>query len=140
MATPNTQTTQRGSLAEKQVYDALLANEEVRRIYGPSKIFQGYVAPNTLASSEEYVYISRVSDVTLDKGLDTIGDTLRRVRIQVDVCDVEYSRMADRSALIRDVLRNAFPSSLDGSTRGTVASGQTVWNVTSLDIIIYEKD
>ena len=39
-----------GITAEKQVYEAILLDEEAQKIYGVSKIFQGYAAPNSLAS------------------------------------------------------------------------------------------
>ena len=129
-----------GITAEKQVYEAILLDEEAQKIYGVSKIFQGYAAPNSLASLSEYLYITRVSDVSLDRNLDTPGDTLRRVRLQIDVCDVNYGRMVERSKIIRRVLKQSFPSCIDGSTKGVVSSGDVVWNVTSIDIILFEED
>ena len=58
----------------------------------------------------------------------------------IDVCDVSYGKMAEKSRLVRNVLRLAFPSCIDGSTKGIKSSGQTVWNVTSIDIILFEED
>lgn len=128
-----------GIVAEQAAYTALMANEEVRNFY-EGRVYQSYVAPNSLASLSSYILLSRVSDVALDRTCDTVGDTLRRVRLQVDVCDVDYSRMVEKSRLVRNVLRLAFPSCVDGSTKGVISSGQTVWNVTSIDIILFEED
>lgn len=128
-----------GVAVEQSVYESLMADEELKKFYG-DRVFHSYVAPNSLASLTSYILISRISDVTLDRNLDTPGDTLRRVRLQIDVCDVSYSQMAEKSRLVRNVLRLAFPSCIDGSAKGIVSSGQTVWNVTSIDIILFEED
>lgn len=125
---------------EKKVYEAIIENTELKNIYGQNKVFQGYVAPNSLAHLSEYVYITRVSDVSLDRTLDTVGDTLRRVRLQIDVCDLNYENMAERSRIIKNVLKTKFPSCIDGSTKGVVSVGTRVWNVTSIDIILFEED
>lgn len=128
-----------GVAVEQLVYETLMADEELKKFYG-DRVFQSYVAPNSLASLTSYILISRISDVTLDRNLDTPGDTLRRVRLQIDVCDVSYGKMAEKCRLVRNVLRLAFPSCIDGSTKGIISSGQTVWNVTSIDIILFEED
>lgn len=128
-----------GIAAEKQVYDAILADENLKARY-KNRIFQGFVAPDSLASVPSYIYVTRISDTALDRNLDMLGDTLRRVRLQVDVCDVSYAEMAVRSREVRDVLRRNFPSCIEGSSKGMFNSGQTVWNVTSIDVILFEEE
>ena len=128
-----------GVVAEKRVYDVLNSDEDVKSIY-EDRIFQGYVAPNSLSTMSSYIYISRVSDVSLDRNLDTPGDTLRRVRVQIDICDINYSDMVTRSFIVRRLLRRVFPSCIDGSTKGIVSFGQKTWIVTSIDLILFEED
>ena len=128
--------------AEKLCVDALLASTAITNIYGTTKIFQGFVKPDTLASCTAYIYLRRISAVSLDRGCidGTPTDKLRRVRLQIDVSDQSYSNMITRSELVRSVLTDAFPDCIDGDTYGTTAYGQTVWNVTSIDVILIESE
>lgn len=128
--------------AEGRVIDALREDEFLRKLYYPRKMFQGYVAPNTLSSLKEYIFLSRISTVPLDTDyVDGLkGATLRRVRLQIDVYDKSFTDMVERSERVCDVLRAAFPSCLDGTTNGVVRSGQSTWNVTSIDVILTEKE
>lgn len=126
--------------AEKLCMDALLKNAEVFSIYGRDHIYQGYVEPNTLASTNQYILIKRIDSIVQDPTTTGIGaDRLRRVRLQIDVCDTRYTDMVRRAELIGDVLNKAFPSCLDGDTYGTGGRGQKVFNVASLDVIIFES-
>lgn len=126
--------------AEKLCVDALLASKQVLSIYGKDHIYQGYVEPNTLSTLDKYVLIKRISSQVCDKTVTGIGaDRLRRVRLQVDVSDTRYSDMVRRSGLICEILNNVFPSCIDGDTYGTDGRGQKVFNVCSLDVIIYES-
>lgn len=127
--------------AEKRCVDALLSDVNIRRIYSSTKIFQGYAAPNTLGTLNEFVLLQRISAVTLDRATDgTITDTLRRVRLQVDVSDTDYGKMVIRSELVRSVLERAFPSCVDDDTYGTISAGQKIFNVCSIDIILTESE
>lgn len=127
--------------AEKLCMDTLLRNEAVVAIYGRDRIYQGYVAPNTLASTNAYLLIQRVDAVTQDRSTGTpdAHDTLRLVRVQVDVSDVSYTDMKVRSELIKEVLKQRFDSCIDGDTYGTAGIGQKVFNVLSIDLNIYES-
>ena len=128
--------------AEKQAVDALLADADVLAIYGASRIFQGYVAPNTLTSTNEYVYLRRIDSVSIDRGCvdDTRTDRLRRVRLQVDVSDTNYTNMVARSEIVRAALTSRFPDCIDGDTYGTATVGTKVFNVTSIDVILTESE
>lgn len=128
--------------AEKLCVDALLASSAITSIYGTTKIFQGYVKPETLASCTAYIYLRRISANVLDRACidGTPTDKLRRVRLQVDVSDTSYTNMITRSELVRSVLTDAFPDCIDGDTYGTASSGQTVWNVCSVDVILIESE
>lgn len=126
--------------AEKLVMDALLKDEEIRAIYGKNHVYQGYVEPNTLVSVDRYILVRRIS--SLSKAQTTTGggaDMLRRVRLQIDVYDTRYSDMARRAEHICEVLNNEFPSCIEGDTYGTDGRGQKVFNVCSIDAIIYES-
>lgn len=126
--------------AEKLCMDALLANTEMRRIYGKDRIYQGYVEPNTLARVDSYVLIRRISSTTQDATTTGEGaDQLRRVRLQIDVSDTRYSDMVRRAEIIKEILNNRFPSCIDGDEYGTDGRGQKVFNVCSIDAIIYES-
>ena len=98
--------------AESKCLKALLDDATVMGLYGKSGIFHGYAAPNSLATLDFYVLIHRIDSVTLDAGVidGTITDKLRRVRLQVDVADVSYQRMVERSEIIKDALERKFPS------------------------------
>ena len=127
--------------AEKKCVDALLADPRVKDIYGAGKIFQGFVAANTQASIKEYVLIQRISAVALDRATDgTKTNSLRRVRLQLDVSDLVYTKMVERAEIIMDVLETNFPSAIDGDTYGIVESGQNVFNVCSIDVILTETE
>jgi hypothetical protein len=128
--------------AEKQCIDALLSDPTLAKIYGAKGIFQGYVAPNTLESRKEYLYVKRISAVSLDRGCvdGTPSGNLRRVRLQVDVSDVNYVNMVERSELVRRVLTKAYPPCIDGDTYGIVQNGQKVMNVSSIDVILIESE
>jgi hypothetical protein len=127
--------------AEKQVLDALLANSGVMSVYGRNKIFQGFAAPNTLANLNEYVLIQRISANALDRATDgTETNKLRRVRIQIDISDIDYVKMVNRAEMTMGALETAFPSSIDGDTYGTVTAGQKVFNVCSIDVILTESE
>lgn len=121
---------------------ALLDDETVSSLYGKSKIFHGYAAPNTLGTLDSYVLVHRIDSLTLDAGVidGTITDKLRRVRLQVDVADVSYERMVERSEIVKDALERKFPSCIDSDTNGVAVIGQKVWNVCSVDIIIIESE
>lgn len=126
--------------AEKLCMDALLKSKEVRAIYAKEIIYQGYAEPNTLASTDRFILIKRIDSVMQDPTTTGEGaDQLRRVRLQVDVCEVRYSDMVRHAELICKVLNEAFPSCLDGDTYGTDGRGQKVFNVASLDVIIFES-
>lgn len=127
--------------AEKLCIDALLASERVAEHFNKSAMFQGFVAPNTLATLDRYILLKRVDGVTLDRVTDgTKTNKLRRVRLQVDIADVNYVGMVDMSEMVMDVLETAFPSAVDGDTYGTVSAGQKVFNVCSVDLILYETE
>ena len=127
--------------AEKQCVDAILADSRITTIYGRSKIFQGFVAPNTQSTIKEYILIKRISAVALDRATDgTKTNSLRRVRLQVDISDVDYTKMVQRAEIVMDVLETNFPSSIDGDTYGTVEAGQNVFNVCSIDVILTETE
>lgn len=128
--------------AESKCLKALLDDAAVTGLYGKSGIFHGYAAPNSLATLDSYVLIHRIDSVTLDAGVidGTITDKLRRVRLQVDVADVSYQRMVERSEIIKDALERKFPSCIDSDTNGVAVIGQKVWNVCSVDIIIIESE
>lgn len=127
--------------AEKVVIDALLNSEDVVKIYTNKRIFQGFAAPNTLSSVKEYILVQRVSSVALDRVLDgTATNKLRKVRIQIDVSDIDYTKMVARAEKVMQVLEDKFPSCVDGDTFGTVLVGQTVFNVCSIDVIINESE
>ena len=128
--------------AEKQCIDALLSSPEILKIYGATGVFQGFVAPNTLESRKEYIYVKRISAVSLDRGCvdGTPTGKLRRVRLQVDVSDSDYVKMVERSELVRSVLTKAFPPCIDGDTYGTAVNGQKVMNVSSIDVILIESE
>ena len=70
----------------------------------------------------------------------TKTNKLRKVRLQVDIADVNYTGMVDMSEMVMDVLETAFPSSVDGDTYGTVSAGQKIFNVCSVDLILYETE
>lgn len=127
--------------AEMLCINTLLGNEEVRAIYGRDWIFQGYVAPNTLASTSAYLLVKRIDAVTQDRSTGTpdAHDTLRLVRVQVDVSDVSYTDMKIRAELIKEVLKQRFDSCIDSETYGTAGIGQKVFNVMSIDLNIYES-
>lgn len=126
--------------AEKRVNDLLKSDPEITEIYSPNVIFQGFIEPNTLAARDAFVLIKRISSTVEGGGLidGTPSDNLRRVRIQIDVSDVRYSDMANKSEKIRGCLEAAFPSCVDGDTYGTVTIGQKVFNVTSIDVLMTE--
>lgn len=127
--------------AEKLCVDALLSDEKVLIEFGRSKIFQGFVAPNSLASLSRFIKLQRISDYTLDRVTDgTTTDRLRRVRLQIDVSEIGYDEAVRLSEMVRGVLESAFPSSISGGTYGTVSVGQKVFNVFSTDIILYETE
>ena len=127
--------------AEKQCVDTLLADSRITSIYGTTKIFQGYVAPNTLATYNEYIYLRRISGVVLDQCTDgTPSDKLRRVRLQIDVSDVDYAKMITRSELVRSVMTASFPDCIDGDTYGTITNGTKAWNVSSIDVFLNESE
>lgn len=126
--------------AEKKCMDALLANAELMSIYGKDTIYQGYVEPNTLARVDSYVLIRRVDSNRVDENATGEGaDQLRRVRLQIDVSDTRYSDMVRRAELIKEILNNSFPSCVDGDEYGTDGRGQKVFNVCSIDAIIFES-
>ena len=127
--------------AEKRCVDALLADDRIKKIYGSTKIFQGFVAPNTQATIKEYILLRRISSVALDRVSDgTKTNSLRRVRLQVDVSDIDYAKMVERAEIVMDVLETNFPSSIDGDTYGTDEAGQAVFNVCSIDVILTETE
>lgn len=126
--------------AEKLCMDALLASPDVMAIYGKDKIYQGYVEPNTLARVDYYVLIRRIDGHKVDATTTGEGaDQLRRVRVQIDVSDTRYSDMVRRAELIKEVLNNRFPSCIDGDEYGTDGQGQKVFNVCSIDALIFES-
>lgn len=126
--------------AEKLVMDALLSNAEMIKIYGKNNIYQGYVEPNTLAREDAYILIQRIDGQPVDKNTTGEGaDQLRRVRVQVDVSDTRYSDMVRRSEMIKGLLNDRFPSCIDDETYGTDGRGQKVFNVCSIDLLIYES-
>lgn len=119
---------------------ALLGSRELAGVYARDQIYQGYLPPNTPTSLERFVIIKRIDSIS--KGKTTTGegaDLLRRVRLQVDVWDIRYSDMVRYSEIISGVLNSAFPSCQDGQVYGTDGRGQKVFNVASLDVIIYES-
>lgn len=126
---------------EKFVRDAILANKKLASVY-KDKVFLSYAAPNTLTSCNSYILIQRISAVTLDKNYidGTVGDTLRRVRLQVDVCDTEYERGVKYSESVKKVLKQNFPACIDDETTGYKEIGQSVWNVFSTDILLTEEE
>lgn len=126
--------------AERRIIDALKNDPEITRIYSPNSIFQGYMVPNTLSALDSYVLVKRISSSVRGGGLidGTESDNLRRVRVQIDVSDIRYSDMANKSEKIRGCLEAAYPSSIDGDTYGTVTIGQKVFNVTSIDVLMDE--
>lgn len=129
--------------AEQKCMVALLNDASVQAIYGKKKIFMGYAAPGTATTFNEYILIRRISGNSLDGPCtsDTPTDNLRRVRIQIDISDVSYTNMISRSELVRDVIsRECDQSSVDGDTYGTITNGNTVWNVTSVDIFLTESE
>lgn len=126
--------------AEMLCMDALLGSRDVMAIYDSRHVYQGYVEPDTFTTLDRYVLIKRID--SLSKGQTTTGegaDMLRRVRLQVDVLDVRYADMVRYSEMICGVLNENFPSCLDGETYGTSRRGQKVFNVCSLDVILYES-
>lgn len=127
--------------AERLCMDTLLGNEDVRAIYGRDRIYQGYVAPNTLASTDAYLFLQRVSADSKDHSIDNpeANDTLRLVRVQLDVADVSYTNMKSRGELVKDVLKQRFDSCVDSETYGTAGIGQKVFNVLSIDLLIFES-
>lgn len=126
--------------AEKLCMDALLANPDIMRIYGKDLVYQGYAEPNTLARVDSYVLIHRISANKVDGNTTGEGaDQLRRVRLQIDVLDTRYSDMVRRAEKIKEILNIAFPSCIDGDTYGTDGRGQKVFNVCSIDALIWES-
>lgn len=126
---------------EKLCIDALLSSDRVAEHFKRTSVFQGFVAPNTLASLERYILLKRVDSISLDRVSDgTKTNKLRKVRLQVDIADVNYTGMVDMSEMVMDVLETAFPSSVDGDTYGTVSAGQKIFNVCSVDLILYETE
>lgn len=128
--------------AEMQCINALLSSPEIQKIYGAKKIFQGFVAPKTLSSNREYIYLKRIDSVSLDRGCvdGTPTDKLRRVRIQIDVSDISYPNMVNRSELVRGVITETIPNAIDGDTYGTTTIGDKTWNVCSIDVILTESE
>lgn len=126
--------------AEKLCMDTLLCNEAVRKLYGRDHIYQGFVEPNTLTTLNNYILIKRIDSSVMDKTCTGIGTgRLNRVRLQVDICDTRYSDMARKAALVCEILNDAFPSCVDGETYGTDGRGQKIFNVCSIDVIIWES-
>lgn len=127
---------------EKFVRDVIIKDTELSKIYTSKKVFTEFAAPNTLSTLSEYILIQRIDAVTLDKDYidNTKGDTLRRVRLQIDVNDVSYEKCIQRSELLRMVLKNKFPSCIDNETTGYKEIGQKVWITTSIDIILTERE
>lgn len=131
--------------AEKLVYDALVKSDVISDIYKNGRffsVFQSYVAPNSLASLKEYILIDRISAVSLDSDYidGTRGDTLRRVLLQIDVCDLSYDNVVVRAELVKDVLKDAFGCCIDSERVGYVDFGKQVWNVVSIDINLTESE
>lgn len=127
--------------AEKRAVDALLKSEAIASEFKRTSIFQGFVAPNTMASLQRYILLKRVDSIALDRVIDTTKcNKLRKVRLQVDVAEMDYSEMVKLSEMVMDVLETAFPSSVDGEVYGTVSVAQDVFNVCSIDIILYETE
>lgn len=126
--------------AEKQIFDVLYSNKELFSIYG-NNMFLGSVTPNILSSVPAYLFVQRISGTTLDSNYvdGTPGDQLRRVRIQVDIADVDYTNMTKRSLIVRSAVKGAFPSSIDSDTSGYVAVGQKIFEVCSLDLVLTEQ-
>lgn len=126
--------------AEKQIFDVLYNNKELFSIYG-NNMFLGSVTPNVLSSVPAYLFVQRISGTTLDSNYvdGTPGDQLRRVRIQVDIADVDYTNMTKRSLIVRSAVKGAFPSSIDSDTSGYVAVGQKIFEVCSLDLVLTEQ-
>lgn len=126
--------------AEMLCMQALLGDEELMAIYERQQIYQGYVEPNTIASYDRFILVKRISAVSLAKTTTGEGaDMLRRVRLQVDILDTRYSDMVRFSELVCKVLNEHFPSCIEGDVYGTDGRGQKVFNVCSLDVIIYES-
>lgn len=127
---------------EKFVRDAILNDKELCKIYTSEKIFTEFAAPNSLTKLKEYILIQRIDAVTLDKNYidGTQGDTLRRVRLQIDVNDVVYENCIKRSEILKEVLKKQFPSCIDDETLGYKEVGQKVWIVLSIDILLTESE
>lgn len=120
--------------------DALLANADVMRFFGKDLVYQGYAEPNTLARVDSYVLIKRIDANKVDGTLTGNGaDKLRRVRLQIDVSHTRYSDMVRRAEMIKEILNDNFPSCVDGDTYGTDGRGQKVFNVCSIDALIWES-
>lgn len=127
---------------EKFVRDAIINDPVLKKTYTSKKVFMAYAAPNSLSSFNEYILIQRISTVTLDTGYTdgTKGDTLRRVRLQIDVNDVDYENCIRRSEQVKSVLKTKFPSCLEDETMGYTELGQKVWVVSSIDIFLTESE
>lgn len=126
--------------ADKVVMDVLLADPELMAIYGKENIYQGYAEPNTLARVDAYILVQRISAVPLDKTSTGEGaDQLRRVRLQIDVSDTRYSDMVRRAEKIKGLLSENFPDCIDGDSYGTDGRGQKVFNVCSIDALVFES-
>lgn len=127
--------------AEKLVMDRLLGDPDMMQIYGKNNIYQGYAAPNTLATVEAYILIRRISGFDVAQDLTGEGaNKLRRVRLQIDVSDTRYSDMVRRAEKVKEILNSAFPSCIDGDTYGTEGRGQKIFNVCSIDVLIFESE
>lgn len=126
--------------AEMLVMQALLNDKDVMSVYERNQIYQGFVEPNTLATYDRYVLVKRISSISQAQTTTGEGaDMLRRVRLQIDVLDTRYSDMVRYSEMISGILNDNFPSCMEGSNYGTDGRGQKVFNVCSLDVIIYES-
>lgn len=126
--------------AEMLCIQALLGSRDVMAVYQRDQIYQGYVEPNTLATYERYILVKRISSLTPAKTTTGEGaDDLRRVHLQIDILDTRYSDMVRYSEMICGALNYKFPSCIEGDVYGTDGRGQKVFNVCSLDVVIYES-
>lgn len=127
---------------EKFVRDAIINDPVLKKTFPSKKVFLGYAAPNTLSSLNEYILIQRIGSTTLDNDYidGTLGDTLRRVRLQIDVSNVAYEKCVEHSEKIKMVLKTKFPSCIEDETMGYTEIGQKVWVVSSIDIFLTESE
>lgn len=123
--------------AEIKLFQLLIKSQEVKNFFGEN-IFQGIVEANTIANAKRFVLIHRISGDTLGKTLSDVGDSLRSVRIQVDVMSTNYAEATEGSEIIRGLAETEFPSCVDGDHYGTTQIGQNIWHIQSVDFILEE--